>query len=119
MILTSAAARAPAGSPSTSSLPGSTLGAPSSFSSVTKCGSTSYSILIAWRAASAAASEVAATAATSSSDHWISAPASWIAIAALTPGIDLAAETSIDLIRACAYGQRNIFPQSIFSGLRS
>ena len=119
MNRTSAAAMAAAGSPSTSSLPGSVLGASASFASVTKWGSTSYSTLIARSASSASASDVAATAATSSSAHWISVPASWITRTALTPGIAFAAETSSDLMRAWACGQRSTLPQSIPAGLRS
>src|SRR5689334_11610822 len=86
---------------------------------MTRCGSTSYSTLIARFASSAVGSSTAATATIEAPAQKISVPTSETMCTALTPGICSAALMSMLFILACACGERSILPKSIPGRLMS
>src|ERR1700730_7156551 len=81
--------------------------------SMTRCGSTSYSTLIARIASSAVGSSTAASATTEAPTQYSSVSGPATTCTALTPGIFSAALVSMLLTFACACGERSILPKSI------
>src|SRR5713226_2453189 len=80
---------------------------------MTRCGSTSYSTLIARIASSAVGSSTAATATTEAPAQYNSVSGPATTCTALTPGIFSAALVSMLFTFACACGERRILPKSI------